>query len=656
MTLLQNFKRDDKLGGEFECPVCRLPSKSPANDTTDINTWVQELYIDKELQTKVGKQNEQDAKWCGQCRYVEKFIKSEVYCSTCQESYCGKCSEMLHSFKMNRDHAIIDIKADGENDILNEQAVQLLQTFITCSVHPDKKVEFFCNDEESFCCIICVTDVHQGCKNMVLLKDLVNNNDDGKAEENDSVHLLNTSSKLDDHIKSIISLIKEKDAETKKTPENLKVEFQRIKEKMVRLLDAAEEKIAQDSKAFSKAISMNNVDEIEFLNAASSENNIISYLLGNLVPKLPSDCAKVCCKNAKIAIHHLERKILERGSSFQTEELKLNINEQFGVIMNLGPNETEQIMFVESNPKSHPFPSFGGKFLLREGKVEKVGDQFCVSDLSPEDKPRYNCVTFLPDNNLVLTDSYYGICLLLDGNLQPSDSVNFQINEVTEDSQITGNFIYSAYLANNLLALSVLSENKIYFMSASNGKLAKKSEILCKYRPTAIHGLRNGDLFVLWEWPDAFGIISQCGGSYKEKLYVNRDSNCKLIKHNRRMVVDEEKHHVIFVYAAGVRKADKVHTLVSYDFNGNPIFEHRLTYVKDPRGIALDADGNIYVCDHGFGKIHVLSPEGLLVRIISDGCPVHPLGIGFKKSMNMFAVTQTKPEYQKVLLFAIRPP
>ena len=668
MTLLQNLKSDEKLGEEFECPVCRLPSKSPENDTTDISKWAQELDIDKELQTKVGKQNEQDAKWCSQCKYVEKFIKSD--CSTCQESYCKNCSEILHSFKLQRGHAIIDIK--DETETTSEQALQLLQTFLTCSNHSEKRVEFFCPVHNRFCCVNCVTSDHLGCRNTSSLHDLMKNNnhdgenddtddcdDDGGDYVTDSATVLGSLSTLKNHIKSVVTLIQEKDAEIKKAPEKLRTEFQEMKEKVVRLLDAAEEKIVQDSKAHSKAISMKNLDEIEILNAISSEIDVFTYLLDILVPKLPSDSAMVCRKNAEVSLQALERKVLERGSSFKTEELQLHIEEDFESIINLGPNETEDVVSVKRNPKNHPLPRLDDKFLLREGRVEVVGKKNdCISDMSPGDEPRYNSITFLPGNSLVLTDSYYGICLLMDANFQPTDSLTFQVKEVSEEStcNINTNFIHSAYLANGLLAISILLEQKICFVSHGSGKFKKNGEILCKYRPTHIHGLRNGNLCVLWEGPFAFGIISQCGGSYEDKVYFEKDTDGRLIKHNRRMVIDDNRNCVIVSYPINNRKAKQGTSIVSYDFFGNQIFQNNLAEIKDPRGMALDADGNVYICDLGYGKIHVLSTEGLHIRVIQEGCPKQPLAIGFYKSKNMFAVTQTKPDHQTLVVFSIGPP
>ena len=671
VTLIQNLKGDDKLGEEFECPVCRLPSKSPETDTITTSKWVQTLDIDKELGSKVERQNEQDSKWCSQCRFVDKFIKSKVYCLTCQFSFCGKCSETLHSFMMHRDHAIIDIKVDGENEAINEKAVQLLQTILTCSNHPDKSIEFFCQDDKAFCCVNCVTNEHQVCINIASLKEPMgedcdddenaddeaddnadddendddndDDDDDDKLDENGSAHLLDSLSKLNNHIKSIVTLIKEKDAETKKAPEKLAVEFHDIKKKIIRLLDFAEEQITYDSKALSKEISIKSIDEIELLNAISSEIDVVTYLLGTLVPKLPRDSAMVCCKNAEVILQNLERKVLERGSSFETEELQLDIEKEFDKIINLGPNETENIVSINRNQKCYPLPRLNDKFLLREGKVKLVGEKTnCISEISPGIKSRYNCITFLPNDNLILTDTYYGVCLLVDANGEPMDSFDFSGHK----SGIDQNFIYASCLANGHIAVSIKNEQKICFLSADGNELEKKGEVVCKYTPTAVHGLRNGDLIVLWDGPQSVGIITFYCGSYIERKYFKSDSKGNAIRHRNRLAVDEDRHHVVLSWK-GINTA----AVSCYDFDGNKIFEH--ANIKDPRGMALDGDGNIYVCESQLGRICVLSPEGLMVRIIQEGCPKYPLGIGFSKTGNTFAVTQRKPDFTKVMFFSI---
>lgn len=109
LNLVINLKKDDKLGMEFKCPVCRLPSKSPEEEVIT-EEWVRTLEKDTGLVSAIEMDKEHNSQWCRQCKYqAGKFIKSKIYWVTCQYFFCESCSESLHSFEMNTGHAVIDI-------------------------------------------------------------------------------------------------------------------------------------------------------------------------------------------------------------------------------------------------------------------------------------------------------------------------------------------------------------------------------------------------------------------------------------------------------------------------------------------------------------------------------------------------------------------
>ena len=131
LTLVQNLKKDENLGCEFECPICRLPSKSLEEDNVIVG-WVQKLVKVTDLETKVAQQEEYDPGWCSQCKSMDTFVKSKVYCATCQDSFCETCSRTRHSFKMHKGHALIDLLEQTETipiestETVHEQAVKML--------------------------------------------------------------------------------------------------------------------------------------------------------------------------------------------------------------------------------------------------------------------------------------------------------------------------------------------------------------------------------------------------------------------------------------------------------------------------------------------------------------------------------------------------
>ena len=117
------------------------------------------------------------------------------------------------------------------------------------------------------------------------------------------------------------------------------------------------------------------------------------------------------------------------------------------------------------------------------------------------------------------------------------------------------------------------------------------------------------------------------------------------------MAVDENRPHVIQPCTT-----DKA--VYCFDFNGNPKFKYKGKGNFCPRGVAVDGYGSIFVCDYNNDAIHVISQTGNAVRVIqqSEGCPIEPLAIGFKKNGEEFAVTKSWSSWRQVTFFGFQKP
>lgn len=81
-----------------------------------------------------------------------------------------------------------------------------------------------------------------------------------------------------------------------------------------------------------------------------------------------------------------------------------------------------------------------------------------------------------------------------------------------------------------------------------------------------------------------------------------------------------------------------------FDYEGNPKFNYANTSFSGSQGVALDGDGNIYVCVTSDSAIHVISPTGIPVRVVKEKCLRKPLAIAFMKNGDEFAVTRSYDE------------
>ena len=622
LTYVLNLKKDAKLTTSFQCPVCRLPSDAPDNGDVTLE-WIQSMNKTKATSSKLASDLYES---CNQCSCLEKFTKAKYYCIDCKECFCESCSKTLHSFKFTSNHVLIEVDCGKENKNVHEQAFMMLDKFLTCSKHPRQPVAFYCESEKQFYCSECAVDNHQNCtkKKIEQMTD--------KHTETMSKTLASSFKKLFDHTQSVIKMIQDHDQENKSEPDKLLDEFFKVKQNVIRQFDIMEESLKAESKAMCKEIAIKNLDEIDELKEVGQRLSVVTYLIENLADKIPAELACVCLHEAGNILKHIKEETAKRGHSRNKTNIRLKIENVLKTLLDLGANEISQIASVQMINKSIPLPEYDDEVCLRNCTVRKIKTDTVKGEYSKDLNPCYSGVLFLSDNKMILSDSRFGSICLTDENSTIISSYRLGDKEPTRNSRLDLNWICATAMTNNNIAVSVVNKKKIYFLSA-NEKLECKDEISCKYTPVAMHGLRNNDIAVLWNSPLAFGIITLTGGSYHEKAYFNKDKNQKKLDSNGCMAVDEARGHVIL-------PSERDHTIYCYDFEGNQIFAYHDTKIVSPGGVAIDGDGNIYVCELRQGTIIVLSPAGILIRLIKDECPLRPLGIGFKEDGKTFAVTQ----------------
>jgi DNA-binding beta-propeller fold protein YncE len=83
-------------------------------------------------------------------------------------------------------------------------------------------------------------------------------------------------------------------------------------------------------------------------------------------------------------------------------------------------------------------------------------------------------------------------------------------------------------------------------------------------------------------------------------------------------------------------------TVTCYTIKGDKLWEYKdESVLKDPRGVTVDNDGNVYVTSYSSTNVVVIEPDGRQGRQIlsSDDGLKNPIGISFDKSKNSLIVT-----------------
>ncbi|MGH9785484.1 MAG: BACON domain-containing protein, partial [Terriglobia bacterium] len=82
--------------------------------------------------------------------------------------------------------------------------------------------------------------------------------------------------------------------------------------------------------------------------------------------------------------------------------------------------------------------------------------------------------------------------------------------------------------------------------------------------------------------------------------------------------VDYANHLVVKMTPGGILTVIAGNGLLGFSGDGGPATSASL---NNPRGVALDGDGNLYIADHGNHRIRKVTPAGIIVTFAGDGVP-----------------------------------
>ena len=109
------------------------------------------------------------------------------------------------------------------------------------------------------------------------------------------------------------------------------------------------------------------------------------------------------------------------------------------------------------------------------------------------------------------------------------------------------------------------------------------------------------------------------------------------------MAIDEKRRHVI-------QSCDVDKAVYCFDFDGAPVFKYTSGELMNPRGVAVDREGNICVCEYKLGCIHVISPSGVIISH-QGRMPTTPYCNCHKQDRQWFCCHASKGVERSVFLF-----
>nr|XP_022297355.1 E3 ubiquitin/ISG15 ligase TRIM25-like [Crassostrea virginica] len=101
-----------------------------------------------------------NSKLCGACKTEDEETPGVSYCFECKEALCDACTKYHRKIAPSRSHSVCPL-----NKAMDAEYLQPIM-YKTCQEHTDRPVELVCNDHEQLCCTLCVGTNHRKCKSV----------------------------------------------------------------------------------------------------------------------------------------------------------------------------------------------------------------------------------------------------------------------------------------------------------------------------------------------------------------------------------------------------------------------------------------------------------------------------------------------------------
>ena len=607
----------------FPCPSCNVINSGPKDLKAAIG-WIQSLERGTETMTEtVEKRHDM----CRCCEVLDRSSKAVKQCLDCAEAFCELCSVSRHTHPTLKEHKVINIDLGDADSGKTSSLFRMLCELTSCDTHPGNPIVFFCNDHEEYGCEMCVDMNHKQCYDVVKANTIAAKEKIEDETKPIKVAAENLCSYANTLIEAKLSDLNANDEQVATTIAKIKA----IRETVNRLIDNFEHTATKSAKSTAKKRKTVGHTDIEILENMSESSKKSLLLLEKIVSVGSSYQNDIVIEKLKQQMKTYEDTLLTMSRTFRKIGIVLDEEE---LVLNL-PNIVNDYLHgkatIVEEEEQGGISSYRSGLLLKELKVTKVKDVTLERHGTPSF--RYGCtqidlcsgVVILRNGNIVVNHNEY--CYMLQSDGQKTGEINLSQNfSVVETKDSINKLLRAASKKEDLIAIPVPSAKEILLVSTTTTELSVKHVVRTSYEAKALHVMRNADIAVAWLNPVAFGIISVGEAILETKVYFRRDILGREIKTFDFIAVDEKRSHVIQPCTS-----DKA--VYCFDFEGNHNFKY--DGVRQPRGVALDGDSNIYVADPGSNALHVISPAGKPIRKIKSS----PLAIAFNYTGNEFVVT-----------------
>jgi hypothetical protein len=549
---------------------------------------------------------------CGLCetQHITKY--ADQWCPECDEGLCSDCEVHFHKIsKGTRNHETISI----EN-------YQKLPSYIAeighhCKDH-DMKYTLFCQIHDKPCCPDCISTNHKECVGLLSIRHIIKTSKTSTLIDDIEQSLANIKYNID-------NVIKNREQNLSEIRQQRQIFHDQVKQMRVKInshLDTLEQNILKELNDSEDKIK-SKIDNL--LKQLSEESKTVEGIQRDItvVKEYASDLQTFLGSKAiEEEVKKEEKYIiaLSEDGCLQQLSLKCTIDKKIKDIMSTMTSFGS--VSIETSPPTVAIKTMKAKqaqiiSIIQPPSVKSIND-IKLTLHHTFDIPKGKdviCITgciVSSNGKMILVDLYYNRRLVI------------LIDDGTLDKEVPCSMGYPfdvTYLDDRTVAVS--TDKGIEMINIDTRKTERRINTSQRCYGITYH---NGVL--LW--------CEEHRGIQMMKLYDDRITT--LTKQ-----INLPSFSYVTTYGEKIYQADHyTKTVTCYTIKGDKLWEFKdESVLKDPRGVTVDNNGNVYVTSWSSNSVVVLDPDGRQGRQILSGDDglKNPTGIYFDKSENSLIVT-----------------
>ncbi|XP_045192922.2 E3 ubiquitin/ISG15 ligase TRIM25-like [Mercenaria mercenaria] len=596
----------------FPCPVCRelnpVPKPDQAENVPESEKWAPELPGESFTMTSRSRRSSVDEftersertersmaltlrndRKCSPCAENDEIVQALYWCPTCREALCDMCTKSHRGMKITKSHALMDI------DDLKERPVHMIRSREICPEHRGKLLDLYCQDHQCMVCNTCVAIHHRRCDTILAIDRVARTNRSQKTNKSLQQRLRHCINVVD----HVLSIKEQSKARLITRKEGILDEVAKLKMSIIQLLDELEEKMKDEIDAVCRDyedILQGKIDRSKGLR--DSIQSALSTIQSTL--DAGTDYQQVLAtQTLKEEVEKYEHMADNERIDYKDVDLMFTADENL-VRMAKMVDRMGYVEISEKREMSKPFRHCSAqKNGIINGKVK--GDRNgCI----------FNSVDISDTGEIILSDFNNCCVKLFDafGMFRSSSKLNSPPRGVS-------------MLPDRMAAVALPEECVIKLMSVEGKFLSNVRELHTSFKAYRISNYRGKLVGILYSKACRSLSIIERNGRVEKTMTRKRD-----YKGLGGVAYDPVKNYIYM--------SDR-DAISCYNGAGKQVF--RNTYRRtDLRGMALDCQGNIYVCSHDSGQVLQISPDGTLIKSIL--VPISPQDVAIEPMGNKMVV------------------